>query len=120
MIYLRRSKKFLRCLQLKFMPKKITRNLLSRRRLRYCFWIRTSQFARVGKRMSRARAASTQSERLKRGTEMSLNKKKRKCHMCFQFGRDKRNCPSNPMSKTNKGNSITNHILLIDIDVLIY
>ncbi|KAI8524904.1 hypothetical protein RHMOL_Rhmol13G0185500 [Rhododendron molle] len=70
--------------------------------------------------MSRARAASTQSERLKRGTEMSLNKKKRKCHMCFQFGRDKRNCPSNPMSKTNKGNSITNHILLIDIDVLIY
>ncbi|KAF7153869.1 hypothetical protein RHSIM_Rhsim01G0173000 [Rhododendron simsii] len=50
----------------------------------------------------KGKAASTQSERLKNGIEMSLNKKKRKCHMCFQFGHDKRSCPSNPIRKTNK------------------
>ncbi|KAF7127807.1 hypothetical protein RHSIM_Rhsim11G0019000 [Rhododendron simsii] len=51
----------------------------------------------------KGKAASTQCERSKSDIEMSLNKKKRKCHMCFQFGHDKRTCPSNPMSKTNKG-----------------
>ncbi|KAF7139620.1 hypothetical protein RHSIM_Rhsim07G0168700 [Rhododendron simsii] len=50
----------------------------------------------------KGKAATTQSERLKSGIEMSLNKKKRKCHMCFQFEHDKRICPSNPMRKTNK------------------
>ncbi|KAG5540466.1 hypothetical protein RHGRI_020619 [Rhododendron griersonianum] len=46
----------------------------------------------------KGKAATTQSERLKSGIEMSLNKKKRKCHMCF----DKRTCPSNLVCKTNK------------------
>ncbi|KAG5553611.1 hypothetical protein RHGRI_011490 [Rhododendron griersonianum] len=54
------------------------------------------------KKYVKGKAASTQSERLKSGIEMSLNKKKRKCHMYFQFGHDKRTCPSNPMHKTNK------------------
>ncbi|KAI8550675.1 hypothetical protein RHMOL_Rhmol06G0126200 [Rhododendron molle] len=50
----------------------------------------------------KGKAITTQSERLKSGIEMSLNKRKIKCHMCFQFGHDKRTCPSNPMRKTNK------------------
>ncbi|KAI8535048.1 hypothetical protein RHMOL_Rhmol10G0144800 [Rhododendron molle] len=49
----------------------------------------------------KGKAASTQFERLK-------------------SRHDKRTCPSNPMCKTNKGNSITNSIFLIDVDVRIY
>ncbi|KAI8572784.1 hypothetical protein RHMOL_Rhmol01G0227500 [Rhododendron molle] len=52
------------------------------------------------------KATTTQSKRLKSGMEMSLNKNKRTCRVCFKVGHDKRTCPSNPMSKANKATAL--------------
>ncbi|KAH7852869.1 hypothetical protein Vadar_030291 [Vaccinium darrowii] len=54
------------------------------------------------KKNVKGKATSVHSGRLKSGIEIALKKKKRMCHMCKQFGHDKRTCPSNPKSKTNK------------------
>ncbi|KAH7849128.1 hypothetical protein Vadar_013361 [Vaccinium darrowii] len=54
------------------------------------------------KKDAKGKDASIHSVRLKSGIELALHKKKRKCHLCQNLGHDKRTCPLNPMSKTNK------------------